>query len=303
MNECDAAPAVLVCGLLAADIVFNTDTIPTEAIKHRAKSASLICGGGGCYAALAINRLGGKPSLLARLGDDDFGKFVLSALHAENIDCKNVGADAQSQTPISSVVIDKHGERQIVNYRSQDPIAPEEDLYFDAPPRAVLVDGRWKEGSKHALDYAKAHNIPGVLDAEAPVSLETLTLASHIAFSRQGLSEFTSTDSIPDGLQKAAALASASGWVCVTDGENGTHLLSGNKLVTIPAPKIKAVDTLGAGDVWHGAFALQLAKGADEYNAAQFANVAAALKCSRHGGGMAAPNLAEVNEFINSNDE
>ena len=59
-----------------------------------------------------------------------------------------------------------------------------------------------------------------------------------------------------------------------------------------------AVDTLGAGDVWHGAFALRLAEGADELTAIRFASAAAALKCTRPGGRMGAPSRAEVAAFL-----
>jgi sugar/nucleoside kinase (ribokinase family) len=65
-------------------------------------------------------------------------------------------------------------------------------------------------------------------------------------------------------------------------------------------PQIIAVDTLGAGDVWHGAFCLQLARGADENSAVRFANVAAALKCTRSGGGYAAPELDTVTDYLTS---
>jgi sulfofructose kinase len=287
--------SILVCGLLAADIVFDVATIPKDAIKYRANNVSLSCGGGGCYAAIAIKRLGGIASILARVGDDDFGKFILSTLNAEGIDCANVSSRTGIKTPVSSIAIDSQGERQILNYRDQAAAPVVHELSFETLPLAVLVDTRWHEGSIYALEYAKAHNIPGIVDAEAPVSLEAMSLASHIAFSRQGLSDFASTDSIVHGLLKASVQFSA--WICVTDGENGTHILRGPELETIPAPKIDAVDTLGAGDVWHGAFAVQLARGADELSAVKFANITAALKCARAGGGFAAPTLREVVKF------
>lgn len=290
-----SATPILVCGLLATDIVFDVATIPKEAIKYRANDVSLSCGGGGCYAAIAIKRLGGLASVFARVGDDDFGNFILSTLYAEGIDCANVSAQTGVQTPVSSISVDSHGERQILNYRNQALAPIDSELLFETLPLAVLVDTRWLEGSIHALEYARANNIPGIVDAEAPVSVEAMSLASHIAFSRQGLSDFASSDSIVHGLQKAKEQFSA--WVCVTDGENGTHILRGTELETIPAPKINAVDTLGAGDVWHGAFAVKLARGANELNAVKFANVTAALKCARAGGEFAAPTLREVVNF------
>jgi len=296
-DNTNTATRVLVCGLLAADVVFNVDAIPADAIKYRANKVSLKCGGGGCYAAIAINRLGGSACLLAQLGDEEFGQFMLAALAAYNIDCSHVSVEKNTQSSVSSIAIDKNGDRQILNYRNITAAPVTQDLSFEqAQPQAVLVDTRWLEGSIAALEYANAQNIPGVIDAEAPTSSAAMNIASHIAFSRQGLSDFASTDSIQLGLQKAQASFSA--WVCVTDGENGTHMLQGSELLTVAAPTITAVDTLGAGDVWHGAFTVQLAQGADEINAVKFANVAAALKCASTGDEFSAPHLQTVTQFI-----
>lgn len=289
---------VLICGLLAADIVFDVDAIPASAVKYRAESVSYMTGGGGCYAALAINRLGGSSAIVAKVGNDQFGKMILDSLSSASIDHANVIVDPYAHTPMSSIAIDKAGERQIVNYRDQSPFAFNKRLSFLCSPHAVLVDARWIEGSVSALEYSKSHNIPGVVDAEAPVSEDVMALATHIAFSRQGLNQFAGTNSVEEGLRKAASRFAA--WVCVTDGANGTHILNHNRVESIPAPAVKAVDTLGAGDVWHGAYTLQLAQGADEISAVKFANVAAAIKCTRTGGGWSAPELTDVVEFIGS---
>ena len=294
----DTKIPVLVCGLLATDVVFNVNAIPTDAVKYRADNVALNCGGGGCYASIAINRLGGCSTILAKIGSDSFGELVLGALDSEGIDHTNVIVDPHTHTPISSIAIDQTGERQIINYREQTPTVFTNKLLTRSSPRAVLVDARWIEGSVFSLEYAMSHNIPGVVDAESPVSEATMALATHIAFSRQGLSQFASTDSVFEGLQKAAKRFSA--WICVTDGENGTHIWRNGHLESIPAPKVDAIDTLGAGDVWHGAFTLQLAQAVDELSAVKFANAVAALKCTRLGGGWSAPQLWEVNKYYGS---
>jgi len=301
LESADTETPVLVCGLLAYDIVFKVDNIPSEAVKYKAESVRLNCGGGGCYASVAINRLGGSSVVLARVGSDDFGKQIFTALKSEGIDHTKIFVDPYVNTPISSVFVSPSGDRQIVNWRDHMPIECSRELKFDSTPQAVLVDARWLDGSMSALEYAKSNNVPSVIDAESPVSEEAMALSTHIAFSRQGLSQFASTDSLAAGLRKAASRFSA--WVCVTDGSEGTHVWRGNRVETIPAPKIDAVDTLGAGDVWHGAFTLLLAQGAEELNAVKFANVAAALKCTRVGGGWSAPKLSEVSAFYASGCE
>ena len=116
------------------------------------------------------------------------------------------------------------------------------------------------------------------------------------AFSAQGLRAFTGVDTLADALMQVAK--QTSGFVCVTDGENGVYSVVDGEVVQSPAYSITPVDTLGAGDVWHAAFVYNLANGNNESQAIRFSNAAAAIKCTRNGGGRESPTLAEVFEFM-----
>ncbi|MCG6857475.1 MAG: PfkB family carbohydrate kinase, partial [Salaquimonas sp.] len=192
------------------------------------------------------------------------------------------------------------GDRMIVNYR--DPALPETTDWLpdfaELKPGAVLVDTRWPAGAQAALTYARARGIPGIVDAEPPVRAaeKALLAASHIAFSRDGLKDWAETDDIARGLTIAATDTKA--FVCVTDGANGVHYRRGDDTGWLPSYPVHAVDTLAAGDVWHGAFALALAEGRDEIEAIRFASAAAALKCTRFGGRAAIPDRAQVESFL-----
>ena len=143
---------------------------------------------------------------------------------------------------------------------------------------------------------AKKFKKPGILDAEAPVSDQAVDLASHVAFSKQGLSHFTNKDDVTASLKVIEN--DFNSWACVTDGSNGVYFLEEGTLCNLPAPEIKAKDTLGAGDVWHGAFAVCLAEGKSESEAIKFSNLAAAIKCTKFGGQSSIPTRTEINEFI-----
>jgi sulfofructose kinase len=91
--------------------------------------------------------------------------------------------------------------------------------------------------------------------------------------------------------------------VGVTLGAEGFLWLEGGIEYHVPAPPILAVDTLAAGDIWHGAFALALAERKTVHAAARFANAAAAIKCQRHGGRTAAPTRSEVEAVMASSRE
>jgi sulfofructose kinase len=123
-------------------------------------------------------------------------------------------------------------------------------------------------------------------------------------FSEHGLARWASLPAGADTAARVAALARAwssmpAGAVAcaVTCGELGSWWLARDGAFHVPAPSIDAVDTLGAGDVFHGAYALALAEGRDVRAAAHFATIAAAIKCTRDGGRAGCPTRDEVDAF------
>jgi sulfofructose kinase len=147
---------------------------------------------------------------------------------------------------------------------------------------------------------ARQRGIPGILDAEAPVreAGEALACASHIAFSAQGLRDFAGVDALGEAL--AAARREIGAWVCVTDGAAGVTFFEQDGLAHEEAFPVEVVDTLGAGDIWHGAFALALGEGQGERGAIRFANAVAALKCTRFGGRAGTPTRDEAETLLRS---
>jgi sulfofructose kinase len=124
---------------------------------------------------------------------------------------------------------------------------------------------------------------------------EILRRASHLVFSRKGLVQHSGEAEILPGLRAMHARYGA--YVGVTDGEHGYLWLENGELLHLPAPRIAAVDTNGAGDAFHGAFALGLARGQSEREAAHFAILVATLKCTRPGGRAGIPTAEEVAAF------
>ena len=197
-------------------------------------------------------------------------------------------------------MVDARGERMIVNYRDDD-LGERPDLSRIGALDAVEADTRWHGGALAAMELARGLGIPGLLDVEAPVlgdAPEAIRIATHVAFAAPGLRSFVGLPnaSLDDALR--AARAKAEGWLCVTDGAKGVWWLEGETVRHAPAFAVEVVDTLGAGDTWHGAFALQLGLGVIEEEAIRFASAAAALKCTAFGGRAGVPRLAEVRAFL-----
>lgn len=287
---------VLVIGVAVADFVFSVDNIPDRPAKYRALGAEIVGGGCAANAAVAIVRLGGTARLAARLGDDEMGDLILADLEAEGVDCHLVQRTPGARSSFSSVYVDQAGERQIMNFRGEGLIQDTDWIARSPRADAVLADTRWSEGAARALDMARSWGVPGVVDAEAPMDIQVLDRASHVAFSRDGLLSFAGGSDLAVALQKAEK--TLPGWVCVTDGANGTYLIGEGGIARTPGFPVEVRDTLGAGDVWHGAFALALAEGQDETSAVRFANAAAALKCTKFGGRKGCPDRAAVEEFL-----
>ena len=290
---------VLVVGSAVVDFVFATDALPTEARKYRATKAKIVGGGCAANAAVAICRLGGTSFLGARMGQDQLGDLVLADLVSEGVDTSLVKRSVGGVSSFSSIYVDQQGERQLMNFRGTG--LSEATDWINAAPEvdAVLVDTRWPEASIAALKLARNREIPGIVDGEPPIESRLLEYASHIAFSRDGLLSLTSETSLEAGLEKVSADHDA--WVCVTDGERGTYYGRNKVINHWPAIAVDVVDTLGAGDVWHGAFALALSENFEESAAVRFANAAAALKCTTFGGRKGCPDRASVEKILKEN--
>jgi sulfofructose kinase len=199
---------------------------------------------------------------------------------------------------VSGILVDSTGERQIVNFRGGFP-EPAEWLRLSEVENAsaVLADPRWLAGAIALFTAARANAVPTILDADvadADVFETLLPLTDHAVFSEPALLGFAgSTDD--------KALAGIADFGCavaaVTRGANGVAWLANDVVQRQPAYAVNAIDTTGAGDVFHGAYALAIGAGLEADDAIRFAAAAAALKCTRPGGRAGIPTLEDCLAF------
>jgi sulfofructose kinase len=293
-------PTVLCVGHAVQDFVFTVPSLPDRGEKYRASGFHSVGGGPAATAAVAIARLGGRSVLAARVGDDAAADMIVAELRGHGVDCRHVRHCAGCASSASAVIVDARGERMIVNHL--DPSLPVDPAWLPGPAavgaQAVLVDTRWPEGALAALLAARAAGLPAVLDADRPIPVDgaLLRAATHVAFSADALAEYTGIAEPARALAEVAR--SLPGWCCVTAGGEGVHAMENGAPRHHAAFDVPVVDTLGAGDVWHGAFALALAEGRDETAAVRSASAAAALKVQRTGGRAGAPTRAELDAFL-----
>jgi sulfofructose kinase len=266
-----------------------------------------VSGGCAANAAISIARLGGRACFAGPLGGpagaEAIGDRIMAALAAEGVDCAWCPRVPGVASSMSAICIDPRGERAIVNYRDDRLAAarPNDPSAIVATADAVLADNRFPEFVLPVCAAARARGIPVVLDADKPTRATDVLLgvASHVVFSAEGLRATAATHDLGAGLERIAAEIRA--FLAATDGPNGVFWrvpgMQG-KSCWMSAFLIQPIDTLAAGDVFHGAFALALAEGRDETDAMRFAAAAAAIKCTRFGGISGAPGRAEVEALV-----
>ena len=295
-------PTVLVAGAAVQDFIYRFDTAPARGTKGRAKDFISIGGGSGANAAVAVVRLGGKGQVLAPLGDDLIGEMIIRGLDKEGVDTSKMLRIAGRESPVCSSIVDGDGERTILTWHPPHVAPPEIDdaAALVADVDALLTDDRYPSIAVPLLEAAKARGIPGVLDGDraegdAP---QMIRAASHVVFGTPGLRGTSGISDPTKGLLAMRKVTDA--FLAVTLGSGGVLGLDGDRVRRLQSFPVHAVDTLGAGDTFHGSFTLALAEKMPEPEALRFASAVAAIKCSRFGGRAGVPTRAEVEEFLAS---
>jgi len=295
---------VICLGCAFWDTIFKVDEIPRHGTKVLPEKAVQAASGMATAAAVAIARLGGQVELWARIGDDAAGDSFLRDLSRETVRTDRIRRIHGACTAFSTILVDSAGERLVVPYT--DPSLDADPNWLPLPEiahaSAVLVDMRWIEGARAVLTEARRYGVPTIVDADiAPSNAlrEMISLADHVLFSKPALLSLTASSSPEQALLEVAENLEAD-VVGVTLGADGALIWkregTAGSLHAFPGLPIRAVDTLNAGDVWHGAYVFGLVKRWGLARTVEIANVAAAMKCEHFGGRLGAPRLPEVLE-------
>jgi sulfofructose kinase len=263
----------------------------------------LIQGGGmAATAMVTVARLGGQARLWTVLGHDLHGTLILEELRAEGVDISQVVRMPHIKSPFNFVLVDgQTGERVFlqpdVDWGRGDAtpgISPDLSLVDSAD--AVLADGHWNGWALAALQRARSRGIPTCGDLNRVAGNEALlSLIDYLIVPRH-VAEEVAGEAGPRALELLAAFGAR--LVAVTLGPEGTLYLYDGAIHHQPAFQVEVVDTTGAGDVFHGAFAFAIARGWPPPRAITFSSAVAALKCTRPGGRTGIPTLAQAEQFL-----
>ena len=270
-------------------------------------ASEFVITGGGCAAnaAVTIARLNGRVAFAGPLGgaSDPISERIVADLTAEGIDCSGAVRVDGGTASVSLILLDAHGEKTIATRRGVNlgQVLPVNAAGLVADVDAVLVDNRFPEFVTAVCRAAQARKIPIVVDLDLATKVDDplLALGTHVVASTEALRATTGLDDTGAGLQRLAEQLNC--FLAVTDGPHGIYWLDASSVRHMPAFKVKAIDSLGAGDAFHGAFTLGLAEGRELASAMRFASATAALKCMKFGGASGTPRRAEVEEFLEKN--
>ena len=288
---------VLSVGYACVDINFNTPHHPSSDEKVRALSMHSCGGGPAANAAVAVARLGGRAGFSGYLGKDPFGDSHLRELMEEGVTTSGVYR-GEAPTPVASVTIKPGGERSIVDYRSPSAIVPEDAIRLsDYNPKVLLVDGHQPLLSAQLINEARQVGCPSILDAGSVHDGTRLLFnkVDYLITSEKFAREFSGED---DPRTALASLDGTAAFVAVTWGADGVYWQDASGQHHMPAFDIDPIDTTGAGDAFHGAFALGLAKQLKPNQNLRRASATAALTCLQKGARTAFPKRERVDALL-----
>ncbi|CAN7554543.1 PfkB family carbohydrate kinase [Devosia sp. LjRoot3] len=284
------------------DRILYVANLPVEPSKMRVKGQLETGGGIAATAAVACARLGADTACYSRVGDDLAGEEIIRRLSEAGVATDQVRQFKRGRSPQGTIIVESSGERMGFGFMGEgwSDDADWLDLSKLDGVDAVMADYSWWQGATAIFNAARDRGAKSVLDADIndiEAVQRLLPIADHVVFSERCLAQLTGHQDKSLGLEAAAR--KTKGHVSVTAGEEGFYWLEQGHTRHLPAFKVKALDTNGAGDVFHGAYTVAVAEGRSVEQAGRFASAAAALKCAKGSGWESIANRSEVDLFLN----
>jgi len=294
---------VLCVGHAAYDLTFAIPHHPAPDEKAFATDFAGCGGGPAANAAVTVAKLGGRSAFAGYLGQDIYGDLHLAEFHEANVDTSLV-VRGTNPTPLSTIWTKPDGNRSLVNYRVDSANETSEvgdnktslktsEVLVRIQPKVVLFDGWEPDVSLPLVKLATEQGIPTVLDAGS-VHRGTELLASKVDYLVASEKFGRNYTGAADAETAVSHLSKIAGTAVITLGSNGLVWQSGSEIGSLPAYPVQAVDTTGAGDTFHGAFAYALAQAMPWLDSLRYASAAAALCCTKHGARLGIPTANEV---------
>jgi len=284
---------VLCVGHACFDLIFTIDRHLGPDEKGVASSFKSCGGGPAANAAVTASRLGYKAAFAGYLGNDLYGKKHIKELEKESVNTDLV-VRGSSPTPLSAILVKPDGKRTLINYRGSTKYLKIDDIDFsNCNPKAILFDGLEPEISFPLAEFAKQRGIPTILDAGSVHygTKKLIHMVDYLVASEKFAREFTSEADEEEAAKKLNEYAQS---IVITLGERGLVWKNGPDTGRKQSFSVGTVDTTGAGDAFHGAFAAGIADGKKWDELLLYSSAVAALCCTKLGARLGIPTSEEV---------
>jgi sulfofructose kinase len=297
---------VIGLGQACVDYLGTLPSYPLEDGKAELTDLQIQCGGPASTALVTLSRLGIPTSFLGSISDDPSGLRIIENLKNENVDVSWLKVTPGHTSQFAFIAIsEKMEKRTIFWHRGSVPhLTPKDvDIASFSKAKILHLDGLMIEASMEAATQAKALGMTVVLDAgtmrqgsKKLVALVDILIAS----------ETFATPLVGIGATNDTALRALHGLgpkqVIITLGQKGSIGLNDQGIFNQEAFRVRAKDTTGAGDVYHGAYIYGLLQDWDMPRCMCFASATAALSCQKIGTRAGIPNLKAVHEFLKTHE-
>ena len=296
---------ISVLGIFVADISFSGTKIPAIGETILGDKYNIGPGGKGCNQAIAIARLGGRVDFISKIGKDAYGELALNTLKKNEIKTENIIQDANLQTGVAGILVDKKSGKNAINVIVGAPttlkiseISKQINIIKDSKIFLTQLEVP-KDVTLHCLKIAKENGCITILNP-APASEITKEFYSNIDYFTPNETEAEFYTGIKITSEKEAKLAAHKlisfgiKKVIITLGEKGLFYADGQDEIYLKANSVKTVDTTGAGDAFNGGLAFGLSKGKSIKECLELANKVAGISTTKLGAGNAMPYLADI---------
>jgi sugar/nucleoside kinase (ribokinase family) len=291
-------------GFCGMDYLCQLPHIPLDDKVEILQSA--IQGGGPSVNAIAAAaRLGSRTAFIGCVGGDQCGRDIVTGLAAEGVDVSGMKTRAGAESAAGFCWIEKEtGKRSIAWTRgTARPLAADEIAPALIRSSTLLhLDGHQTGAAIAAAKLAREHGVTVSIDAGTAVPRieELLELADVVIASEKFARRYTGLADVETAAKKL--FTARCKFAAVTMGGEGAVGFDGREVLRCPAFKVAVVDTTGAGDAFHGAFAFKFVRGGTWPQCLRFASAVAALKCTKFGGRAGIPDLKTTQEFLKQHE-
>lgn len=274
---------VLGIGETVLDKSITINGFAKEGSKVRACNEHVSVGGPVPIALILLSRLGARCTLVTTLGSDKEGKDVRNTLAGEGIE---LTVNRSKVTKVNTVLTNtRNGSRTIIKSTAQHKKLMLIPIQLIQEADLIIFDRHEPIAFEYVLKHKK-EKTKIITDPSTELSENTLRLITNSTY-----------PIVPIEVYEALAKKISLEKLIVTAGNSGTYLLKNDKLFHEPAYEIKVKDVLGAGDIYRGAFAYAVLKNWGVKRCIKYANLVAALHCTKVGNASAIPTPEEIKEF------